>query len=224
LLDDIISALDAHTSRWVAEELFAGPLTKNRTVILVTHHIKLLVPVAAHVVLLDNGDVKYSGPVKGFVEAGHMEELDETEDDGAVSTSTQLQPEIEGVLEGSQMGMAGGLAEADSKKKDNAENAVPARPPRKLVEDEARQTGGISRGVWKTYLQAQGSTIFWICFGVITVIGSSPPLVERYILNRWSASYSDRQPTHSPIYFITIYAIATMLGTLVSRSGTVEMN
>jgi hypothetical protein len=56
---------------------------------------------------------------------------------------------------------------------------------------------------------------------LVTVIGACPPLLDRYILNLWSASYSDDQPQHTPLYFITIYAIATVLGTVVSNNVAV---
>ncbi|KAF7377837.1 hypothetical protein MSAN_00207200 [Mycena sanguinolenta] len=41
LLDDIFSALDVHTAKWIAEKCLAGDLIKNRTVILVTHNVAL---------------------------------------------------------------------------------------------------------------------------------------------------------------------------------------
>ncbi|KAI6134164.1 ABC transporter type 1, transmembrane domain-containing protein [Pisolithus croceorrhizus] len=39
LLDDVLAALDVHTSKWIVEKCFAGDLLKNRTVILVTHNV-----------------------------------------------------------------------------------------------------------------------------------------------------------------------------------------
>lgn len=35
LLDDVLAALDVHTSRWIVEKCFQGDLLKDRTVILV---------------------------------------------------------------------------------------------------------------------------------------------------------------------------------------------
>ena len=35
LLDDILAALDVHTSKWIVEKLLRGDLVKGRTVILV---------------------------------------------------------------------------------------------------------------------------------------------------------------------------------------------
>lgn len=185
LLDDIISALDAHTTKAIVKDLFQGELTKNRTIVLVTHHIKLLIPVAAHVVLLDNGDIKYAGGVKDFVEAGHMEQLDEVQGGEPSSPSTPSETDTEGLATSKKADQLGGLdSQAGIEEANAVENAIPSRPPRKLVEDEARQTGGIAWSTWKTYLQAQGSIPFWICLGTITVLGACPPLIENTILNK----------------------------------------
>lgn len=37
LLDDVLSALDAHTARSIMENCISGPLMKGRTVIMITH-------------------------------------------------------------------------------------------------------------------------------------------------------------------------------------------
>lgn len=35
LLDDVLAALDVHTSRWIVENCFQGDLIRGRTVLLV---------------------------------------------------------------------------------------------------------------------------------------------------------------------------------------------
>jgi ABC-type multidrug transport system ATPase subunit len=214
LLDDIISALDAHTIKAIVGTLFQGQMTHNRTVILVTHQFKLLVPVASYVVLLDNGDVKYAGSSGGFIEAGHMHHFEDVRSDVDHSVPAQSEPQGERILELPE--------EVPSLQANTATDhitptvQVPARTPRKVVEDEARQTGGIARKTWNNYIQAQGSNTFFLTFITVVIIGSCPPLVENLVLNRWSANNSDHQPAGSPTYFITVYAAATMLGTMVS--------
>jgi ABC-type nitrate/sulfonate/bicarbonate transport system ATPase subunit len=49
-LDDVLSALDVHTARWVVDKCFAGPLLKGRTVILVTHNVAMTSRLAENVV------------------------------------------------------------------------------------------------------------------------------------------------------------------------------
>ncbi|KAJ3501228.1 hypothetical protein NLJ89_g9435 [Agrocybe chaxingu] len=55
LLDDVLAALDVHTSQWVVEKCFAGELMKGRTVVLVTHNVPMARKVATHVVKIGQG-------------------------------------------------------------------------------------------------------------------------------------------------------------------------
>jgi ABC-type methionine transport system ATPase subunit len=65
LLDDVLSALDVHTSRWVVNKCLAGDLLKGRTVILVTHNILLSGPIADYMVVLNlDGTLRSHGPVE----------------------------------------------------------------------------------------------------------------------------------------------------------------
>lgn len=64
LLDDILSALDVHTAKWIAEECLAGHLVKSRTVILVTHNVLLASAVVDYSVVLNaDGTVNCQGPI-----------------------------------------------------------------------------------------------------------------------------------------------------------------
>ncbi|KAL0960612.1 hypothetical protein HGRIS_005644 [Hohenbuehelia grisea] len=61
LLDDILSALDAQTSRWIVDTCFKGPLLKGRTVLIVSHNVALIEPVCSSVTTVDaNGTVHQS--------------------------------------------------------------------------------------------------------------------------------------------------------------------
>ncbi|KIJ34155.1 hypothetical protein M422DRAFT_35218 [Sphaerobolus stellatus SS14] len=50
ILDDVLSALDVHTSKWILEKCFLGDLVKGRTLIMVTHNVSLAGPHADFVV------------------------------------------------------------------------------------------------------------------------------------------------------------------------------
>ncbi|KAJ3485575.1 hypothetical protein NLG97_g6785 [Lecanicillium saksenae] len=60
ILDDIFSALDTHVSKHIFEAL-SGELCKDRTRILVTHHVSLCLPSAKYHVHLENNVAAYSG-------------------------------------------------------------------------------------------------------------------------------------------------------------------
>ncbi|KAF8886219.1 P-loop containing nucleoside triphosphate hydrolase protein [Gymnopilus junonius] len=52
LLDDVLAALDTHTSSWIVDKCFQGDLVKGRTILLVTHNIALATPVAGYIISL----------------------------------------------------------------------------------------------------------------------------------------------------------------------------
>ncbi|KAF7319288.1 ATP-binding cassette transporter [Mycena chlorophos] len=53
LLDDVLAALDVHTSKWIVDKCFRGDLVKGRTIILVTHNVAMVKPIASFVVSMD---------------------------------------------------------------------------------------------------------------------------------------------------------------------------
>ncbi|KAL2809098.1 P-loop containing nucleoside triphosphate hydrolase protein [Aspergillus granulosus] len=57
VLDDIFSAVDAHVGRHLYENALTGRLSRGRTRILATHHVKLCVHSAAYLIELENGSV-----------------------------------------------------------------------------------------------------------------------------------------------------------------------
>ncbi|KJA23280.1 hypothetical protein HYPSUDRAFT_201568 [Hypholoma sublateritium FD-334 SS-4] len=58
LLDDVLAALDVHTSAWIVDKCFRGDLVMGRTVLLVTHNVDLAVPVSSYIVSIgSNGSI-----------------------------------------------------------------------------------------------------------------------------------------------------------------------
>ncbi|KDR71021.1 hypothetical protein GALMADRAFT_254171 [Galerina marginata CBS 339.88] len=50
LLDDVLAALDVHTSKWIVDECLKEDLIRGRTVLLVTHNVAPTSPIADHIV------------------------------------------------------------------------------------------------------------------------------------------------------------------------------
>jgi ABC-type multidrug transport system ATPase subunit len=64
LLDDVLSALDVHTSRWIVDQCLVGDLLRSRTVILVTHNVAMTGPFAQFVVSIgSNGRIASQGTI-----------------------------------------------------------------------------------------------------------------------------------------------------------------
>jgi ABC-type multidrug transport system fused ATPase/permease subunit len=91
LLDDILSALDVHTSKFIVDNLLKGSLVKNRTVILVTHHVGLASQVADYLVTLEDGRVKSHGSISELkrVDSSLFKEAEDEEPEEAVAAEIE---------------------------------------------------------------------------------------------------------------------------------------
>ncbi|WFD29240.1 hypothetical protein MSPP1_000247 [Malassezia sp. CBS 17886] len=101
LVDDALSAVDAHTARHLVQHCFQGPLAKGRTIVLVTHAVSLTFPAAAYAVALDRGRVSAqgtpaellaSGMIRDFV-AEHAPEKQDLMHDACDNTSQAAEDE-----------------------------------------------------------------------------------------------------------------------------------
>jgi ABC-type multidrug transport system fused ATPase/permease subunit len=61
VLDDPFSALDSKTATSIVQKLFQGPLVQDRTVVLVTHRIDLIGPIANQIIEVNNGRAEVLG-------------------------------------------------------------------------------------------------------------------------------------------------------------------
>lgn len=61
LLDDVLSAVDSHTARFIFNNVLRGHLLEGRTCVLVTHNVELVIPGASYVIELLNGKVLHQG-------------------------------------------------------------------------------------------------------------------------------------------------------------------
>ncbi|KAJ7693236.1 P-loop containing nucleoside triphosphate hydrolase protein [Mycena rosella] len=75
LLDDPLSAVDSHTSRTLYEKCLRGPLLANRTVVLVTHHVELVLPGAHYLVRMLDGRIDTQGTVKELRAQGVLDDI-----------------------------------------------------------------------------------------------------------------------------------------------------
>ncbi|CAO1637053.1 unnamed protein product [Jaminaea pallidilutea] len=174
LLDDPLSAVDSHTAAKLVKDCLSGPLMKGRTVVLVTHQLRMAMGVAEWIVQVSEGKIVAQGTpetMKGLV--GGSEQKGEEEEDDAV--------------EGDEKAQAAQQQQQSQPEGDDA-NATPARP-RRLVEEETRARGGVKREVYKMYLAAVGHVVAALVIAtLITYKGTD--LLEKYWLAVWGASYS----------------------------------
>ncbi|KZT01063.1 multidrug resistance-associated ABC transporter [Laetiporus sulphureus 93-53] len=221
LLDDVLSAVDAHTARHLYHECLKGDLMTGRTVILVSHHVQLCAPGAEYVVALDNGRVQYQGDVDGFRSSGVMSTLvqsgvadkEDDKEETAVETVEELVPVQEYSTEitedGSETTSTAAGTEADVK-------AGPKKVPRKLIEEEKRAVGHIGKDVWTAYLGACGEWGFWIVFVAALLLAALSPVAENGWLRIWTGSSTDTGEPKSAMFYITVYAAITCIGVVLT--------
>ncbi|CAK9783969.1 P-loop containing nucleoside triphosphate hydrolase protein [Cutaneotrichosporon oleaginosum] len=239
-LDDVLSAVDAHTAHAIMENCLRGPLTADRTVLLVSHHTTLVSPSAAFIVALDNGDIKFAGTRQDFVDGGLMKEL-EAEDPEAQPTTGEIAEEktveenisdlkkpthkqlesISGELSvpGSEPGSeTSSIAPTDEATTlaASTDGLLKQKVPRKLIEDEKRVRGRIAWSVWKTYFNALGGPVWWIVFFFAILVSTLMPVFERGWVSYWSDDDA-KHPKHSSTYYVTGYAAITVAGCLLTN-------
>lgn len=174
-LDDVLSAVDAHTAAHLFDKCLCGPLLRKRTVILVSHHVQLCAPGAKLVVHLDNGMVAFNGASDEYMQTPlySKEQAEEGMDKDApeplaVKLTNKNLARLAAPKEPSSA--TSSLSEFDtSGSSEEDEPVAPVAPPRKLVEDEARAIGKVDTSVWTYYLKANGQILFWIIFITIFV-------------------------------------------------------
>jgi ABC-type multidrug transport system fused ATPase/permease subunit len=178
LLDDVLSAVDAHTAQHLYTECLKGDLMRGRTVILVSHHVALCAPGAAYVVALDNGRLSFAGPSSEFLGSAVMEtlvqsktqEAEDPEDPEAIADE-KAEPGPSSETASTITAVANDSNQTKDKKKG----------PRKLVEEEKRAVGRVSANIWMTYIKAVGTAPYWLIFVVLHLLGAVVPVVE----NSW---------------------------------------
>jgi ABC-type multidrug transport system fused ATPase/permease subunit len=196
LLDDCLSAVDAHTAKHIFEQALTGDMMANRTCILVSHNVALTVPLARRVVVLGNGKIVAQGTPQQIVESGALG--DELLKSRPVSRANSRPPsptrsnreEERSHLSGGKVnGTAVPQATGSSKQKDKTN-----KPDRQFVDHrvEAKATGSVKWSTIQMYLKAMGPWWYWIfaAWGfVATQLGS---VATNLWIRQWANAYHVR--------------------------------
>lgn len=217
VLDDCLSAVDSHTAKWVFENALTGRLVQDRTRILVTHNVSLCLPVAAHVVLLENGRVSAQGTPQDLLDRGHIGSGDAALR-SAVSVANSRagsrapsripsQVYISNVVE-EQEGL--GKVDAAETKKREARESMP-----NLVQEESRAKGSVGWKVYGAYTKSLGSYIFWLMVALAFLSQQGVNILQSYWIREWAQSYQTRV-VHLTSFLFSRSAHAPTPGTAAS--------
>ncbi|EMD36164.1 hypothetical protein CERSUDRAFT_84254 [Gelatoporia subvermispora B] len=194
LLDDILAALDVHTSKWIVDKCLKGDLVCGRTVLLVTHNIAVAGPIADFVVSLSsNGRIASRGAL-----------------DLALAQNLKLQSELKKEKEE--------LAKAEHEV-DPVEPDAPAPSSAKsgkLVVQEEIAVGHVEWTAFKMYSKAIGGSypvLFWAwCVGGLFTT-NAVVAIQVWFLGFWASQYEDHDPKeiHAGFYLGVYSALLLLL-------------
>lgn len=163
-----------------------------------THHVGLVAPIATYIVRLnENGTVRFAGPVEETV----VEE-DEKDDEETVKgdPSTQKQDLIAPEQ----------VAEAKSASK----------APEKLIKDEEKSEGRISKKAMFSFFSEFGGKVFWVLYLTLLVSGQALSAFQTYWLGKWAKAY-DAPGTISIPYFLGLYVVWVVVGLVALGASSV---
>ena len=136
-----LAAVDMHTAQHLVKHALSGPLVAGRTVILVTHHISMCLPIASFLVELSDGKVAHQGTIQDLQDRGLLQKVVEAED---ISEASMPKPPVEDVNE------------ADLAVQNGVHKHMRPMSDGKLVDAETRAEGRVSLHSYLTYIRAAG--------------------------------------------------------------------
>ena len=208
VLDDVFSAVDTHVGRHLYEEALTGELGRNRTRILVTHHVALCLPKTKYLVLLGDGKALSIGTVDQLRSRGELKAIIAQDEEEKQEVRTdEDQPAIDNAgaeeLEHQTSHTPGPTRRRSSAALPEGE---PVKAPKKFIEKENREQGAIKIKIYAEYLKASGGLPQWgltlFAFGICLVI----ILGRSFWISIWTRSYENEESagygTSSPRMFV----------------------
>ncbi|KZS96509.1 P-loop containing nucleoside triphosphate hydrolase protein [Sistotremastrum niveocremeum HHB9708] len=215
LLDDVLSALDVHTARWVAEKCLGGDLLKGRTVLLVTHNVLLCKPIADYVISLGrNGTIVSQGTV-----------------DEALKKNASVKNEAE--VEAAALEKEEEVKVAQGSDGDVDEPGIPTEGG-KLIVAEEMAVGHVTWASVRLYISSVGGPLFFAVFVLGYTVWVLLEVLGTWFYGYWSSQYEQKEAREVRVHlyigiasgievlravvFIIFYAFFMFGGVRASRS------
>jgi len=210
LLDDVLSAVDSHTAKWIFDKAFMGPLMYNRTCILVTHNAALCLPRAEFALVLDNGRVAAQGTASEVISSGKLAEDLSKFDSRPPSRSTSVLPsrvpsDIGGdspLVEQPANGNANGHL---ARRNTETNTAADTEPLSKVISKdipgmnkpvdenpgntEGKATGAVKLSIITSYLSYMGGLVYWILAALCFALQQLSQVATNIWIRQWANAY-----------------------------------
>lgn len=188
LMDDPLSAVDAHVGRHIMDKAICG-LLKDRCRILATHQLHVLSR-CDRIVVMDEGRIhavdtfdnlmRDNEVFKRLMSTSRQEDTDEDDKEG----------DVDEVIE-------------EPKKKEAALKQVPGKPAAALMQQEEKATASVGWSVWKAYIRASGSYFNALAVFFLLALANVANIWTSLWLSYWT---SDKYPQLAMGQYIGVYA------------------
>ncbi|KAJ2451544.1 Transporter of the ATP-binding cassette (ABC) [Coemansia sp. RSA 2336] len=241
IMDDCLSAVDAHTAKHLYESCLMSPYMAERTRILVTHAVGLTIKSAEMVVVMQDGQIAAAGTSTKVLQSGALSEeaLHEANDDSLQAGT------VAKLAVGKDKGIAGGPSDTTiSSRFDGLDAASDQRRQSKSRKDSSASSGssssngGAQRGklttdedwsrghvqwrVYAEYLRASGGTLLWGSLIGLFLIGQGLLVAQDWWLREWAASYSRPAVNANETGGVSLMALARSIGSDVGPAGYIR--
>jgi ATP-binding cassette subfamily C (CFTR/MRP) protein 1 len=225
LLDDCLSAVDAHVGRDIFDKCIIDVLfqrrrkgsNKKRTVILVTNALQYLSnSMVDRIVVMKNGRVVEQGSFKELVkhQDSHFKKFLDVFNKSMTNTkdgaNDQKDPEVIQQLDAENVN----VGNSPSTKRSERASEIPGdleKKPDQLMTDEMaeREIGKVGKEVYLTWAKAAGG--LWVVIPIFCVFaaGESMKILSNWWLTFWSHEATPDQ--ESQLKFLAIYGLINLL-------------
>lgn len=194
LLDDVLSAVDSHTAKWIFDQALLGPLMYNRTCILVTHNIALCLPHSEYAVVLDNGRVAAQGSPDEVIDSGKLSEdlsksRPQSQRPSRVASRMVLDVDGEEALAEMNLKQANGHTHGDI----GSVNGIvgDTKPTSNTEYTETKAEGGVKLSIILLYLKAMGNWWYWVLAASMFGAQQISSVATNVWIRQWANAYTE---------------------------------
>jgi len=201
ILDDPISALDAHVGKNIMNNCIMGYL-KGKTIILATHALQYAA-FADKIYYMKNGEINWEGTYNELIKQKFYSLF-------AEKINSKLEEDKE-----KEQDKNFNFGDNISNLKINHKNLNKGKIQR-ITKDETKEVGSINKQVFFNYFSYIGGSYF--CMALVTILLSWQGL--KIMSDLWLGYWSEHQGERSNIFFFSIYSITALGGSLFNYLRT----
>ncbi|KAJ1439399.1 pdr transporter [Ochromonadaceae sp. CCMP2298] len=190
LLDDPLSAVDAHVGQHLFEQCILHLKRQGKCVLMVTNALQFCSK-STHIIVLKDGRVSEAGRYEELLErgGGFSEMISTMQDTGGSKTKGSG---------GSDSNSGGG----------GGDSSVDVKKSAKLISTEDREVGNVDYKVYMKWSVAAGGLTVGVIIIALFALGESLTITSSWWLSYWSEHRYD--PAHSPWFYLGIYTAISL--------------